>query len=330
MAAATTAAAVELRPAEGGAGASLVLDRLLVEGMRLRVGHALPPGGAAAARATAVILTGRAEFVEKYAETVADLAAAGLAVAIFDWRGQGGSGRFPGADGCGHVERIEDYLVDLAAVLDHLDGRLRLPRPWVMLGHSMGGHVGLRHLALEQPGRFAGAVLSAPMFGIGLKLLPRPAAEAICRVAIRLGAGLRYAPGQRAHDLRRLVYARNKLTSCPDRFADYRRLVEATPELVVGGVDYHWLLASLRSIALIHRPGFAESIRTPVLVCEAGAERVVSNRAIERIARRLPRGRLVTFPGARHELLREREPIRRQVIRAFLDFAEEPLVRGAG
>ena len=84
-------AAVDLRPAAGGAGVALSLDHLRVEGMRLRVGHRLPARHPA--RGTAVILTGRAEFIEKYEETVADLAAAGFAVAIFDWRGQGGSDR---------------------------------------------------------------------------------------------------------------------------------------------------------------------------------------------------------------------------------------------
>jgi lysophospholipase len=310
-------------PAAGPPGAPLAFEHLLVDGMRLRVGHRAAPARGAA-RGTAVILTGRAEFVEKYEETVADLAAMGFAVAIFDWRGQGGSERFAGFDRRGHVLRIEDYLADLEAVLAHLERR-GLPRPWLMLGHSMGGHVGLRHLA-QAPGRFAGAMLTAPMFGIDLRPLPRPVARAVCRLAVGIGAGPRYAPGQRDFNPARLAYARNKLTSCPDRFADFRRLAEATPELVIGGVNYHWLAASLRSIALIHRPGFPESIRVPVVVCQAGRERMVCNRSIARIARRLPHGRLLVFPDARHELLRERASVRRRVLDAFVGLADQVTV----
>jgi lysophospholipase len=287
--------------------------------MRLRIGYCRPGHGPE--RGTVVALTGRAEFIEKYHETIGAFAGHGFSVAVFDWRGQGGSDRFLGRRHAGHIARIEDYLADLAAVLDRLEER-RLPRPWLMLAHSMGGHIGLRHLH-DRPGQFAGAMMSAPMFGIDLRPLPQPVARAICALAIGLGGVHRYAPGQRDFDLARLVYATNKLTTCPLQFEDLRRLLEATPELALGGVTYGWLAAALRSIALTRQPGFVEAITTPVLVCQAGQDRVVCNRSIPRLTRRLPHGRLLVVPEARHELLREREPIRQQVLDAFLAFADE-------
>ena len=39
------------------------------------------------------MLTGRTEYVEKYFETIGDILERGFAVAILDWRGQGGSGK---------------------------------------------------------------------------------------------------------------------------------------------------------------------------------------------------------------------------------------------
>lgn len=297
---------------------SVELERILVDGMRLRVGHRGPLAGAA--RGTIVILTGRAEFIEKYEETIGELAAEGFAIAVFDWRGQGGSDRFLDRRHRGHVVRIEDYLADLAAVLEHLERR-RLPRPFLMLGHSMGGHVGLRYLRLE-PDRFAGAVLSAPMLGIRLPM-PAAMAHAICTVAIRLGAAHCYAPGQGDFHPERLAREFHRLTSCEMRFQDLCRRLERMPELALGGVTYGWLAASLRSIALIRQPGFVEAITTPVLVCQAGCERIVSNRAMTEITRRLPRGRLLILPEARHELLRERDPIRQQFLKAFGAFADE-------
>lgn len=304
--------------------ATLELERLLVEGMAVRVGHGLPRSRPA--RGSVVLLTGRAEFIEKYEETVADLTDAGFAVATFDWRGQGGSDRYAGLARRGHVLRIEDYLLDLSTVLEHLERR-HLPRPWLMLGHSMGGHVGLRYLA-EGPQRFQAAVLSAPMFGINLRPLPEALAQAICRFMIGIGGGPLYAPGQRDFNPARLLYPTNKLTSCPERFEDFLRRVDAAPDLIVGGVTYHWLAASLRSIALTRRPGYVEAIQVPILVCQAGDERVVCNRSITTLARRLPHGRLLVFPDGRHELLREREPIRRRLIAAIIDFADEVAASG--
>jgi lysophospholipase len=103
----------------------LKLEQITVEGMGVRVGRALPVGRP---RGTVLVLTGRAEFLEKYKETIAELVAKGYAVASFDWRGQGGSGRFTGLLRQGHVARVDDYLADLTAVLDHLEQR-RLPGP---------------------------------------------------------------------------------------------------------------------------------------------------------------------------------------------------------
>jgi lysophospholipase len=316
-----------LRPdrpnAARGAEASLELNHALVDGMRVRLAHRMPAAGRA--RGTVVVLTGRAEFIEKYEETLGELASLDFASAIFDWRGQGGSDRFLDHRHRGHVVQVEDYLADLAAVLHRLD-RSRLPTPFLMLGHSMGGHVGLRYLH-DHPSRFAGAVMSAPMFGINLAPLPEALATAICAVAVRLGATGRYAPGQRDFDLARCLDGANRLSSCEVRLEDVRRRLAATPELALGGVTYGWLAAALRSIALTRRPGFLEAIATPVLVCQAGLERIVSNRAQAEVARRLPQGRLLVFPDARHELLRERDPIRRRFFQAFDDFAAGLTVR---
>jgi lysophospholipase len=295
----------------------LQLETVTVAGMRLRLGHLRPEG---AARGTVVVLPGRAEFIEKYAEILTELLTWGFAAAILDWRGQGGSDRFLPQRDRGHVLAVSDYLADLDAFLERLDG-LSLPGRFLMLAHSMGGHVGLRYLH-GHPDRFVAAAMSAPMLGIHLGPTPVPVARALCSAAIRAGAGWRYAPGQRDVDLARYVFARNRLTSSPERYEELRRHIAATPELALGGVTYGWLGAALDSIAFVQRPGFLESITTPILILQAGRERIVSNRAEEVAVRRLPAARLAVFPEARHELLQERDEIRNPVlesIRAFFD-----------
>ena len=296
----------------------VALDWVPVGGVRLRFGHHRPEG---AVRGTILVLPGRAEFIEKYAETLIELQGWGFATAILDWRGQGGSERLLPQRDRGYVVRVEDYLADLDAVVARLD-RLRLPPPFLMLAHSMGGHIGLRYLRGE-PGRFAGAALSAPMFGIRLGPTPEPVARALCAAAIRAGAGWRYAPGQRDVDLARYVFARNRLTSSPERYEELRHYVATTPELALGGVTYGWLGAALASVALIRQPGFPEAIRTPIQILQAGRDRIVSNRAEALIARRLPAARLAVFPDGRHELLQERDEIRAPALATIRDFFAE-------
>ena len=60
------------------------------DGVSLRFARWHPPPGR---KGTVCLFQGRAEFIEKYFETVRELRARGFAVATLDWRGQGGSER---------------------------------------------------------------------------------------------------------------------------------------------------------------------------------------------------------------------------------------------
>ena len=60
------------------------------DGVSLRFARWAPPPGR---KGTVCLFQGRAEFIEKYFETVRDLRARGFAVATLDWRGQGVSDR---------------------------------------------------------------------------------------------------------------------------------------------------------------------------------------------------------------------------------------------
>ncbi|MFX8715876.1 alpha/beta hydrolase, partial [Acinetobacter baumannii] len=82
-----------------------------------RVARWSPAG--AEARGTVCVLQGRAEFIEKYYETVRDLLVRGFAVATLDWRGQGGSERHRNSRR-GHVNEFDEYGLDLAAFLNQV------------------------------------------------------------------------------------------------------------------------------------------------------------------------------------------------------------------
>ncbi len=106
-----------------------------VDGMTLRTARWHPEGRS---RGTVVIAQGRAEFIEKYFETVGDLLKRGLTVVAFDWRGQGLSGRELDNSRKGHIDDFSLYERDLDAILDQVLIPF-CPEPWFALGHSMGG-----------------------------------------------------------------------------------------------------------------------------------------------------------------------------------------------
>ena len=123
------------------------------DGATLRAATFFPPG---AARGSVVLSPGRTEPIEKYFEVVEDLLARGFAVLVHDWRGQGLSARALPDRLRGHARGFKTFVSDYRALLDAFEARM--PRPWIAMGHSMGGCLTLLALA-RSPTRSGPSVL---------------------------------------------------------------------------------------------------------------------------------------------------------------------------
>jgi lysophospholipase len=273
-------------------------------------------------RGTVVICTGRTEFVEKYDEVVQQLLDRDLDVVAFDWRGQGLSDRFLPDRAKGHVRGFEDYLADLDTVTGLIEAR-SFPRPRLMLAHSMGGQIGLRFVH-DRPAFFAAAAMTAPMFGIQFNGLPGPLAKATADLMCLAGRSEAYAFGQGPRAYALGPFEGNLLTSSPDQYHRLRTLLEADPELALGGPTFSWLSAALGSVHRTQRASFARTVKCPMLLAVGGHEGIVDVKAIERITGWLPNAELVHIPHARHEILIEQEPLRAQFWSAFDRWLSQP------
>ena len=113
--------------------------------MRLRAGLWKPSHLAAEkVRGTVVLSPGRTEPIEKYYEVIGNFLARGFVVLAHDWRGQGLSHRMLEDRLKGHARAVEEFLDDYARLLDAFEARA--PKPWIMVGHSMGGALNLMTL----------------------------------------------------------------------------------------------------------------------------------------------------------------------------------------
>ncbi len=291
------------------------------DGVRIRFARWRPPSGGIG---TVTILPGRAEFIEKYFEVVRELLGRGFAVAILDWRGQGGSQRLLRNPRKGHVRRFSDYQLDLEAF-----GRQVLlpdcPAPHFALAHSMAGAI-LLHAVLDGRRWFDRVVLSAPMLEIGLAK-PRRLARTAAASLSTLGFARAFLPGGGPTAVNELPFAGNLVTSDPARHARTAEITAAAPELGLGAPTVGWVHQAYLAIDALHAPEVMRRIRQPLLMIAAGDERVVCNVAIEHVASRLIAGAYVTVPAARHELLMERDIFRAQFWAAFDAFIPgSPLV----
>src|SRR5438105_5501969 len=128
------------------------------DGVSLRFARWAPPPGR---KGTVCLFPGRAEFIEKYFETVRDLRSRGFAVAILDWRGQGLSERTLSNSRKGYVRSFRDYGIDLETFVNEVV-LPDCPAPFFAIGHSMGATILLRAAYLEHRW-FDRMVLLAPM-----------------------------------------------------------------------------------------------------------------------------------------------------------------------
>jgi lysophospholipase len=289
-----------------------VMEVTALDGMPLRVARWMP--ATRRPRGTVCLIQGRAEFIEKYFEAVEDLRARGFAVVAFDWRGQGLSGRRVGNPRKGHVGHFREYRLDLEAVRDQVLEPL-MPRPWFALAHSMGAAVALQ-AAQEGWLPFQRLVATTPM--IALCLVRRAGlAAGTARLLTWLGMGKSFIPGGGETSLATKPFPGNRLTSDPVRYARNAEAAAALGPGAVGDPTVAWVNAAFRFMRRFADPRYPLGIRTPTLIVAAGADPICATPATERFASRLKAGHAIVIPGARHELLHEREPIREEFWAAF-------------
>lgn len=164
------------------------------DGVTIR--YALWPRTAETRLGTVCLFGGRSEFIEKYFETISDLRSRGFAVAMMDWRGQGGSDRLLKNPYKGHVEDFANYDRDLGQFMSEIV-LPDCPAPFYGMAHSMGGHILLRS-ALTKVCWFDRIILCAPMIDILPELTRATALRYLVELAVLLGLGDFFIPKGKA------------------------------------------------------------------------------------------------------------------------------------
>jgi lysophospholipase len=281
------------------------------DGVSIRFARWAPPPGR---KGTVCLFQGRAEFIEKYFETVRDLRARGFAVATIDWRGQGLSERALGNPRKGYVRSFADYDIDLATFVNDVV-LPDCPPPVFALAHSTGASVLLR-AAYQGHHWFDRMVLLAPLIALpGLRR--SPVTRATIKAMRLIGLGGAYVPGGDASVMMQRPFVGNLLTSDPVRYARNVAVLEAEPKLAIAWPTVAWADAAFTMMGQLAEPSFPSHIRQPILIIAAGQDQIVSTPAIDSFSVRLRAGSHLIVPGARHEMLMEQDRFRGQVLAAF-------------
>jgi len=248
-------------------------------------------------RASVLVVHGFAEHSGRYEHVGQFLAERGFAVHSYDHRGHGRS-----AGRRCHVDRFDEYLDDLALVLEQVRAD-RPDDPVFLVGHSMGGLV-VATFARERKPDVAGVVLS----GAALAL---PEGNSRIRIArlmrailprLRLDAGL---------DLQ-------GLSTDP-------RVIEA---YLADPLVERKMTASLAAelLGAVERSGpNGSEVSLPLFVLHGGDDPICPPDGSEQFAAAARSGRFVRYAGLRHEIFNE--PSHRDVLGDVAAFFDEQLAR---
>jgi len=283
-------------------------------GLRLRAAFWTPSSLVARKpRGTVIVSPGRTEPIEKCFEVIGNFLARGWCVLAHDWRGQGLSARLLPDRLKGHARAVEEFLDDYARLLDAWEARA--PKPWVMVGHSMGGVLNLMTLQAGES-RFAGAVLSSPMLRIKTGKRSMWSVKLAVRWNLRHGKAGDFVLDD-ADDPFDHTFEKDALTSDESRYEQWRQQLYACPHLAVGGPTWGWLAFALDAGERALKPKALKAVRIPVAIVQAGEDDRVWKQTGKWAAKRLGRGRYIEVPGAKHEIIMEIDDMRAVFLEEF-------------
>lgn len=272
------------------------------DGVRLRVGLWKPK---MCSKGTALLFPGRSEYIENYGRIAVQLEKFGYATFAIDWRGHGLSDRIAEDPMIGHVGRFSDYQKDVAAMMNAAE-QLELPKPWYLIGHSMGACIGLRAVMEGLP--VAACAFTSPMWDIKMSPLERTAAWPLSWLARALGKGDIYVPGvQRKTYVLSSPFEANKMTHNPDMYHYWINQAQALPNLPTAGPSMGWLFEALKECRSLSK------LKSPDIPCVAfcaDKDKDINISAVQDRMEGWQNGSCVLLQDSKHELFLELPDIR--------------------
>ena len=271
-------------------------------------------------KGTIMLQSGRTEFTEKYFEVVSEFIERGYCVAMMDWRGQGKSSRVSKNTFIGHINSFKHYDDDLNEVISEVYTP-HCPKPWIGMGHSMGGCLIASNAANEDA--FDSVILCAPMLSMNIPFAMK-ALIVVFGMASKLGfqqAEMRKPDYTIESGWSLIDFNENGLTSDLNRYLRTHNLVIRDKQVNVGGVTIGWIFAAYLRTLAIKYANWMGRITKPTLLINATKDVLVNSRENVTLCKKTKHLTQIDLP-CMHEALMETDDIRDEAWKAidlFLD-----------
>lgn len=263
-----------------------------------------------------VILPGRSEPVEKYAEVVYDLLnleiGKNLNFYLLDHRGQGSSDRMKMPNDMGYVDQFRHYVLDLEYFVINQKLESKCEKKF-LLAHSLGAGVATAFM-LRNLDFFNKVALTSPMLKIMTKPYPYPVARAIVQTAVAAGRGAKFAVKQKGFNPD-IKFEDNAFTTSLPRFKMAMSTYEMFPKTKLGGVSNRWVLEIMKGTNKI-RSHYHE-ITTPIRVFHAGIETYSEPSEMIKFCDEVIKCKRTFFPTSKHEVLMDCDETRKIILESL-------------
>jgi len=249
------------------------------------------------AKASVMLIHGFSEFLEKYNEMMYVLLHEGFNVYVTDLRGHGDSERFIDDPSKVEVHHFNDYIKDLRTFYDLKVKETTLPK--YLLGHSMGGGIAIQYMEMHCED-FSKAVFSSPMVRMRTGKFPFWVVRVVSALMKLFGKGTEFAAGQ--HSFNPASHLDRSSCKSPERYEYIMDKRRAEVKNQTWGGTYNWANAAAKNSVYILKQRHIDKITVPALVLCAGLDHMVKPEFIDKFAKRLPNGKYIFFPNARHEI----------------------------
>jgi lysophospholipase len=275
-------------------------------------------------KGTILLQSGRTEFIEKYYEVIQEFVNRGFCVALMDWRGQGLSDRVAQDIRIGHVNNFSDYDSDFEEVIRKVYQE-SCPKPWIALGHSMGGCL-VASNAAKNTDLFDAIILCAPMLSLQIPNLIKKLIHVLGFMA-KIGLKEKTVARPEWHEDKgwhENPFTENQVTSDPVRYERTMMLIREHEELAIGGLTINWVYGALKRTKEMASPGWIKEIKQPILLLNATKDKLVNHEENKKIC---SQSNTVTIEDidSEHEILMETDLIREQAWNAIDEFLKKTL-----